>query len=117
MEKRTDYIQMKTLPSVKEKAKKRARAEGRTLSNYIESLIIADWNKNGGISDEWKAVIIQTARNYDDNEYERFLAECGWQPWMENYTTADDGEMCSEREVKEIEEIQRELWEVAHPQK
>ena len=41
-ERRTDRIQIKISPSLKEAAKARADEEGRTLSNYIESLIRAD---------------------------------------------------------------------------
>ena len=43
MEKRTEKIYMKVLPSVKAMAAERAAEEGRTLSNYIENLI-----KKGG---------------------------------------------------------------------
>ena len=41
-EKRTDKIFMKISPSLKEMAQKRAEEEGRSLSNYIEWLIIKD---------------------------------------------------------------------------
>ena len=41
-EKRTEYIQMKIAPSLKEKAQERAEEEGRSLSNYIEQLILKD---------------------------------------------------------------------------
>lgn len=45
-EKRTDKIFMKIKPSLKEKAQQRADAEGRSLSNYIEQLLIKDWNEH-----------------------------------------------------------------------
>ncbi len=45
MEKRTDKIYMKILPSVKEMAAERAAEEGRTLSNYIENLIKKDFER------------------------------------------------------------------------
>ena len=45
MEKRTAYIHTKILPSVKAAAEKKALEEGRTLSNYIENLIIKDTKK------------------------------------------------------------------------
>ena len=45
-EKRSDYIQMKVAPSLKEKAQKRAEQEGRSLSNYIEWLILQDLKKH-----------------------------------------------------------------------
>lgn len=41
-ERRTDRIQIKISPSLKEAAKARADEEGRTLSNYIEALMKAD---------------------------------------------------------------------------
>lgn len=47
MEKRTDHFSMKIAPSVKEAARKAAQAEGRSVSNYIEKLIIDDAKKKG----------------------------------------------------------------------
>lgn len=44
-EKRTSIIHMKVLPSVKAAAEEKAAAEGRTLSNYIENLIVKDTKK------------------------------------------------------------------------
>ena len=41
-EKRTEYVQMKIAPSLKEAAQERAKQEGRSLSNYIEWLILKD---------------------------------------------------------------------------
>lgn len=45
-EKRTEKIYMKIKPSLKEKAQERADEEGRSLSNYIEQLLIKDWNEH-----------------------------------------------------------------------
>lgn len=45
MEKRTSHIHMKILPSVKAMAEEMAVAEGRTLSNYIESLIQKEYER------------------------------------------------------------------------
>jgi len=45
-EKRTDKINMKIAPSLKQKAQERADQEGRSLSNYIEWLILQDIEKN-----------------------------------------------------------------------
>lgn len=39
MEKRTERINMKVLPSLKAKAQEMAEKDGRTLSNFIEVLI------------------------------------------------------------------------------
>lgn len=44
-EKRSSIIYMKVLPSVKAAAEKKATEEGRTLSNYIENLIVKDTKK------------------------------------------------------------------------
>ena len=41
-ERRTERVNMKILPSVKQMAEKKAKEEGRSLSNYIELLIVAD---------------------------------------------------------------------------
>ena len=41
-EKRTEFIQMKIAPSLKARAQERADEEGRSLSNYIEQLILKD---------------------------------------------------------------------------
>ena len=41
-EKRDATIQMRVLPSIKAMAEEKAKTEGRTLSNYIEQLIIRD---------------------------------------------------------------------------
>lgn len=41
-ERRSEYIQMKVMPSLKAKAQERAEEEGRSLSNYIEWLILKD---------------------------------------------------------------------------
>lgn len=46
-ETRTDRIIMKVQPSIKERAKKAAAEEGRTLSNWIEKLMIEDIKKKG----------------------------------------------------------------------
>ena len=45
-EKRTDKIFMKVKPSLKARAQQRAEEEGRSLSNYIEQLLIKDWNEH-----------------------------------------------------------------------
>lgn len=45
-EKRTEKIMLRILPSVKADAQELAESEGRTLSNYIEHLLIEEINKN-----------------------------------------------------------------------
>lgn len=44
-EKKTERIHMKIAPSVKEIAERNAEEAGRTLSNYIEWLILQDDKK------------------------------------------------------------------------
>lgn len=46
-EKRTEHINMKILPSLKRIAEENAKADGRTLSNYIEKLIRDDDERRG----------------------------------------------------------------------
>lgn len=41
-EKRSDYIMFKVTPTLKKQAKLQAQKEGRSLSNYLEQLIIRD---------------------------------------------------------------------------
>ena len=45
-EKRSEFIQMKVMPSLKKKAQERAEEEGRSLNNYIEWLILKDLKEN-----------------------------------------------------------------------
>ena len=47
MEKRTEKIYMKILPSIKAMARDMAAEDGRTMSNYIENLILNDYRKRG----------------------------------------------------------------------
>ncbi len=37
----------------------------------------------------------------------------GWQPWMEYFTEAKDGEVCEQHEIKNIEQKQEQLWKEA----
>lgn len=43
---KTDRIQIRISPELKEKLQKLAEAENRTVSNYIENLILKELNKN-----------------------------------------------------------------------
>lgn len=47
---------------------------------------------------------------YGADEFERYIAEAGWQSWMQDYTGATDGEELTEREILNIEEVQRKMW-------
>lgn len=42
---KTDRIQIRVTPEMKEQLQKLAEAENRTVSNYIESLILRELNK------------------------------------------------------------------------
>jgi len=46
MDKRTAHIHLKTTPRIKEAATELAAKEGRTLSNFIESLLVEQIQKN-----------------------------------------------------------------------
>ena len=46
MDKRTAHIHLKTTPRIKETATELAAKEGRTLSNFIESLLVEQIQKN-----------------------------------------------------------------------
>lgn len=50
---------------------------------------------------------------YDSDDYENFTADYGWKEWMNAYTEADDMEVCSEAELKEINEILKEGFRMA----
>lgn len=45
MDKRTAHIHLKTTPIIKEAATELAAKEGRTLSNFIESLLVEQIQK------------------------------------------------------------------------
>lgn len=45
MEKRTERINTRVLPSIKAMAEQMAASDGRTLSNYIENLILEDFEE------------------------------------------------------------------------
>ena len=48
---------------------------------------------------------------YRPEEFNLYLAEAGWEDWMNEYTDAEDGKECSEAEIREIEKIQKKLWD------
>ena len=47
MEKRTERLNTRVLPSIKAMAEQMAASDGRTLSNYIENLILNDYKERG----------------------------------------------------------------------
>jgi hypothetical protein len=54
-------------------------------------------------------------QKYESEDFELYIAESGWESWMEEYTDSAEGEECSETELKEIENIQKLLWDEVHP--
>lgn len=44
---------------------------------------------------------------------EEFISEYGWDEWMSEFTTAEEGEPCSEAEIKKIDAILIEAYEKA----
>jgi hypothetical protein len=61
-----------------------------------------------------KQAIMEAMARYNPDEFNLYTTEAGWETWMNDYTTAQEDEMASEKELAEIEKIQRELWTQAH---
>lgn len=51
--------------------------------------------------------------HYQEDEFELFKAEYGWEDWMNDYTEAEEDEPITEQEQEEIEEILKEGFEMA----
>jgi hypothetical protein len=54
------------------------------------------------------------AKRYDADEYSRYLSEMGWEDWMNDFVIEDDDKVASEAEIRAIEKVQREGWELTH---
>lgn len=67
-----------------------------------------------GISDKIEAYLIETAKQYNDNEFFRFEAEIGWEDWMEEFTEAPVGEPITDSDFESIESILQEAFTIAH---
>lgn len=63
---------------------------------------------------ELKEKLIAEMKHYED--YSDYVCGVGWADWMEEYTSAPDGEPASEEEVDIINEFMRECWDEAHEQ-
>lgn len=68
----------------------------------------------GQLSVENMELLIESAKSYPSNEFGRFVDETGWQDWMDEFTTAKDGEFISVRECDAINAVLREAWQVTH---
>lgn len=65
------------------------------------------------LSEEVKARLIESAKNYSDDEYEIFNAELGYEDWMDDFVENPDEEL-TEREVEKIDRILKQVWDLAH---
>ena len=61
--------------------------------------------------------IIESAKQYEAHEFRLFLAEEGWQDWMNDYTTAPEDQEITEAEGNIIEIIQKKLFIEAQEEK
>ena len=87
--------------------------DGDIIKDYFKSpYLVADL---AYIARSTREREIKNASKYVD--FELYKAEAGWQDWMEDFTEADDGEECSERELELIEEMQSLIWAEAHEKK
>ena len=66
---------------------------------------------------ETLAKLISEAKKYNDEEYELFACEIGWDDWMNDFTEVPEGEPLTEKESHEINEVLHEIFEHAHGRK
>lgn len=58
--------------------------------------------------------LTEVAKNYEVDELELFIAETGWEDWMNEFTEAAEGEPIAERETTEIDAILTAIFNDAH---
>lgn len=63
---------------------------------------------------ETRINLIKEAAKYGYDNYKLFEDELGWQDWMNEYTTAKEGEEASESEISEINDELMEIFFEAH---
>lgn len=63
---------------------------------------------------ELKEELIAEAKKYEVGQLDLFLAEIGWQDWMNDYTEAADGEPISDKEGEAIDAILTDIFNEAH---
>lgn len=51
---------------------------------------------------------------YECETAREFIDQTGWMEWMEDYTSAEDGEPITEREAADIDAVLTEIWDTAH---
>ena len=66
--------------------------------------------KRYSLEDVYMFVALDSKR-YDYDECERYIEEAGWQSWMNDFVEKDEP---TERELKDIEKIQREAFFASH---
>lgn len=49
------------------------------------------------------------AKNYEDDELQRFVAEVGWEDWMNDFT--ENSEDMTESELRAIDDILTQIFE------
>lgn len=63
---------------------------------------------------EEKERLMKEAKKYAADDLDLFIAETGWEDWMNEYTDAEDGEPISDEEGKKIDKILISIFEKAH---
>lgn len=71
--------------------------------NYLKSL-----------SKETARHLVDMARNYSEDEYQRYVDEVGFEDWMKEFM---DGEELTEREEKEINKVLEEAFKLSNEPK
>ena len=62
-----------------------------------------------------KEQAMEDMKRYNADEFHRYVAEAGYESWMEEYTGIfEDSDEITEYEGKMIDEAQREMWEDVH---
>lgn len=56
-----------------------------------------------------KADLKKAMQQYLD--FETFRNDYGWADWMNDFTDAEDGESCTEEEIRIIDEVIYQVWE------
>lgn len=63
---------------------------------------------------ELREKLVAEAKNYEMDQLNLFIAEIGWQDWMNDYTDAADGEPITDREQQAIDRILTDIFNEAH---
>lgn len=66
------------------------------------------------LNEEIKNKLFGMAMAYEESELQLFQDHLGWEDWMNEFSTAEDGEEITEAESKEIDSITEEIFNLAH---